>query len=378
MTAARRARLADPAALPDPPADLPTEARRSTPAHDALRGEIDALEESGCVQPGPWIALWQRAQGLPPLEAPAPGAPSETDLLRGRIATLTQAALNVGRFGDTVAAASQLVAAAAAVFSGQPDASAWPSRIGRIISVDVVVGDHAAFTAAMAAFTAHTEALDQAIAAARAADLLWLLPEGSLRCPLGADEILRSFAADANLISSPADSAGLNRLLGALALFSTPGRTQQTLASITAPFRQEMIEFAREATAQLAILRREGPAGTAELALAARPFRFRGVSVTADASMTYVLMIAFWVASGALCAVTARIATPLVTAATGLAAFGLSTVAALLPGRHARQAAWEDAIDRAEAAVAALQEALTTHRPRAEQAKGAVVPLAER
>ena len=254
-------------------------------------------------------------------------------------------------------------------FGGQPDAKAWPSRVGRIVSADVVAGDYESLLHAMREFATKVAALDEAIKAARDRDVLWLLPEGSLRCPLGAAEILRVLAARANLISSPQDMAGMNRLLGSLAMFSSPGRTQQTLTAMTQPFRLEMIEYAREAHAQLKILKQEGPVGTAEAALAARPFRFRGIEVNASSSSALVLGTAFWLASGAILSVIAKSMPPLVAGIAGLAMFGLSTVCAMLPARQERRDRWDDAVAAAAHAVEVLREALEVKKQKAPAAE---------
>ncbi len=145
-------------------------------------------------------------------------------------------------------------------------------------------------------------------------------------------------------------------------MFSTPGRAQETLTSLSAPFRLEVIEIAREAHAQLKILHREGQAGNSETALCARPFRLRGVEIREDASVTYVLMVALWIGSGAILAVLARSVPQYVVLPSGLAMFTLSTLVAMQPARGAKREAWDAAVDAASSAVQVLQEALQVRK----------------
>lgn len=351
---------AAPAAAPAPAAPRP-----SCPALDAVAAEIDALVERACTTAGPWIELWPRVEGLPPADETALGR--ESAALRERARAEAAAALKINNLGVSLAASRTLIAATVAVFTGQPNATAWPSRVGRTVSADVIAGDYETFMQSMREYGTKAAALDEAIKAARDSDVLWLLPEGSLRCPLGAAEVLRSLACAANLIASPDDIAGMNRLLGSLAMFSSPGRTQQTLAAIAAPFRQEMIEYTREAQRQLKILQDAGPVSSAEESLAARPFRFRGVDFSSSASSAYVLMVAFWIASGAIVAVLSHNLPPIATGLAGIALFGISTICAMLPARHERRDRWDEAVAAAARAVSVLREALDVKKkpPRA-------------
>lgn len=333
-----------------------------SPELDSIKADLDQLEDSVSRSIPEWMALTQRVEAL------FTGTPTGTPLavavhdLRQRVIAVTTATFDVARFPETVTATRQLVAAAEAVFTGQPDAKAWPSCVGRTVSADTVAADYEVITKSMREYGAKIASLDEAIKNARDNDVLWLLPDGGLRCPIGVIDILREEAATANLITSAADQAGATRLLGALAMFSTPGRSQETLSSLTAPFRSEVIAIAREAHTQLKILHQEGAKGAAEAALASRPFRLRGVEIRDQGSVTYVLMIALWIASGAVTAALVRTVPQYVMLPSAAAMFLLSTLAAFQPARSMKRDAWDSAVEAATDAVQVLQEALQVRK----------------
>jgi hypothetical protein len=347
------------AAAPAAPAEPP-------PVHpplEALRAEMSQLLEFGSHEPGPWIEFWPRVEAL------VAGEPAGTPIgvqiaeFREEVLGAARGSLGIASLAAALPAARALVAAAATVFNGQPQTVAWPSKIGRVISPEIVIAEYDTLKEAMAAYGAKVAELDAAIKAAREAELLWLLPEGSFRCPVGAKELLRHFAFGANLLSSPRDEQELGHFLRHLALFSTPGRSQETLASLLNPFRQEMMEYAKEARAQLDILVKAGPTGDAGSLLLDRPFRFRGVELSSDSSTAYVLGSMFFIGSSVLVWVVSRELPPLATAGLAVLLFGVSALCAVLPARNARADHWQEAVDSATAVYASLREALVVRRP---------------
>ena len=353
----------------DAPEPLDAPPDPESPAVTAITADLERLEDTVSNSVASWLELWQRIDSLCATAPAGSSAAQAGEALRTRTLAATTTIFKVSRFPEVVAASRQLVSAASAVFNGQPDAKAWPSRIGRVINANVVAADYETIAGAMREYAVKIAALDEAIKNARDQEVLWLLPEGSLRCPAGAAEILRSEAAAANLITGADDLPGSTRLLGALAMFSTPGRSQETLTSLAAPFRLEVIEIAREAHSQLKILHREGAAGGAEAALSARPFRLRGVELREDASVTYVLMVALWIGSGAILAVLARSVPQYVLLPSGLAMLALSTIAAMQPARGAKRDAWDSAVEAASQAVQVLQEVLQVRKKPAASSK---------
>ena len=346
------------ASVAAPPAEPPP----VYPPLEALRAEMAQLLEYGSHEPAPWIEFWPRVDAL--VAAEPSGTPIGDQVAAFRVEALEAArtAFGIANLATALPAARALVAAATTVFTGQPQTVAWPSKIGRVISPDIVIAEYDALKTAMAGYGAKVAELDLAIRNARENDLLWLLPEGSFRCPVGAKELLAHFACAANLVSSARDEQEFGHFLRHLGLFSTPGRSQDTLASLLNPFRQEMMEYAKEARTQLDILMKAGPTGDAGSLLLERPFRFRGVELTSDSSAAYVLGSLFFIGSSVILWVVSKELPPMATLGLGVLLFGVSALCAVLPARNARAEHWQDTVDCAGAVYASLRDALVTRR----------------
>ncbi len=351
-------------------AAAPAEPPPVHPPLEALRAELAQLLEYGSHDPAPWIEYWPRVESLVACDPPGTPVGDQVAAFRGEALEAARTAFGIANLATALPAARALVAAATTVFNGQPQTVAWPSKAGRVISPEIVIAEYDSLKAAMADYGQKVAALDEAIRAAREHDLLWLLPEGSFRCPVGAKELLAHFACAANLISSPRDEQEFGHFIRHLGLFSTPGRSQDTLASLLNPFRQEMMEYAKEARAQLDILMKAGPAGDAGSLLVERPFRFRGVELSSDSSAAYVLGSLFFIGSSVIVWVVSKELPPMVTMGLAVLLFGVSALCAVLPARNARAEHWQDTVDCANAVYASLRDALVTRRaPSAKPAK---------
>ena len=330
----------------------------SCTALDTARANLALLIEQGITNVVPWLAYWPEVDALRAVAAPETLLGKEVEKFEAEARAACRAAIGVADLGLCVPAARALVSAAHAVFTGQPETTAWPSRIGRTVSAEAIVGEYTTLKAAMAVYGDKIELLDQAIKLARDNEVLWLLPEGSLRCPTGAKEILQHFAAGQGLISSADATQEFSNFLRSLAMFSTPGRSQETLNSLLNPFKQEMLEYAKEARLQLELLVKAGAGGDGGKLLLERPFHFRGVELATDSGSAMVLGTLFWIASGVIVAVIANSLPPLVTAGIALGLFGVSTLCAVIPARNAREDHWQRAVDQADHTYNLLRAAL--------------------
>lgn len=352
------------------PADAPAEPALPAPTCpqlDSARAALDALEERACTEAGPWIEYWSQVEALSGVTA-EPRLALEIDAFRERALTAARDALGVGNLSRCLPAARTLIAAANAVLNGQPKIDPWPSGLGRLVSAESIVSDYEAVKQALAGYAEKITRLDEAIKAARDAEVVWLLPEGGLRCPAGAKEVFCDLAAAAGLITA-GDAAqefvGLMRWLG---MFSTPARSADVLASMQNPFKQEVVAYAKEAHAQLTLLSKAGANGDAGSLLAARPMRFRGVDIKSDSSAAYVIGTFFFGASAAVTAVVANQLPPLYTAAVGAGLFIVSLACAVVPARQAKTDHWRDAVTAAESAYGQLRDALIA-KPKAPDAR---------
>ena len=346
------------ASVAAPPAEPPP----VYPPLEVLRAEMAQLLEFGSHEPAPWIEFWPRVDSLVAAEPPGTPIGDQVAAFRGEALEAARTAFGIANLATALPAARALVAAATTVFTSQPQTVAWPSKNGRVISPDIVIAEYDALKTSMAAYGAKVAELDQAIRNARENDLLWLLPEGSFRCPIGAKELLAHFACAANLVASARDEQEFGHFLRHLGLFSTPGRSQDTLASLLNPFRQEMMDYAKEARTQLDILMKAGPTGDAGSLLLERPFRFRGVELTGDSSAAYVLGSLFFIGSSVILWVVSKELPPMATLGLGVMLFGVSALCAVLPARNARAEHWQETVDCAGAVYASLRDALVTRR----------------
>ncbi len=137
------------------------------PAFTDAAAELHLLEDTVCKSVAPWMQLHERIQGLGATTTAGTPLASEIDALRQRFLAATTTQFKVVSFPDAVLATRQLVAAASAVFNGQPDAKAWPSRAGRVINANVVAADYEAIANSMREYSVKIASLDEAITNAR-------------------------------------------------------------------------------------------------------------------------------------------------------------------------------------------------------------------